>query len=61
MWSLSTTWIAIISTNPIHEWTTAIGIVKHIHVDDAALIHFYNTYFKYPIYKDEKRQINKKL
>jgi hypothetical protein len=38
----------------------AIGIIKHINVDNNALLQFYDQYYKFPIYKDEKWCIYKK-
>lgn len=39
----------------------AVGIIKHINVDNNALLQFYGTYYKFPIYKDEKWCIYKKI
>jgi thiol-disulfide isomerase/thioredoxin len=38
-----------------------VGAIKHIGVDDAALLEFYREYFHYPIYKDEKWDLYKAL
>jgi hypothetical protein len=38
-----------------------VGAIKHIGVDDAALLEFYQQYFHYPIYKDEKWDLYKAM
>lgn len=38
-----------------------VGIVKETKVDDNALLDFYNQYFHYPIYKDDKWDIFTKI
>ena len=47
----------IISELAEEENVGCLGIIKHINVDNNALMDFYQEYFRHPIYKDEQWKV----